>query len=191
MDCRPKLKDKNNLTALTHSYIYCNDKHLDIINKLFTMTIDKDNNKENYISFSFATKYSNKKILNNTIINLYSYYNKHNKFIDNDKCYLIDYLVKRIYECNLINYNKFIINDKKMEIDIYYLLSFLNKIHNKNYQDYCSDKSEEFINDILNVKEKKDAVLNEILYMPPIDNIFCGGSEYFKSFESFTKIAYY
>jgi hypothetical protein len=118
---------------------------------------------------------------------------KHNFIINKDefksdnKSYPIDYLRMRIFNYDSMNYSDFNIDKKDIEIDIYYLLHLLNKINN-DYKGYCSNESEKFIDKVLDVKNNKEYVLSELLFLPPIDGLYNGGCGYHQSMNSFNEL---
>jgi hypothetical protein len=171
-----------------------------IIEKLMKITPNKYvKNIYNYNIFLIATKICNKILLNYTINNLFlgykdniimkKNYKKYSDYKNENYNYPIDYLVMRIINHESINYSGFMINKEEIEIDIYYLLSLLHKI-DYNFKNYCSYKSFKFIDDILKVRIMKQNVFTELLYMPPINGLYCGGSGYHKSMINFKKLVY-
>jgi ankyrin repeat protein len=211
LDCKPKLKNDKKQTLFALMFIgFKSDFNLNKdMKKALSPIINNNLSKDIYNcnELLHATKFSNKKLLDYAINTLHFGYKE--KFIIVEKkftiesykykynhengLYPIDYLVKRIYDYNKINYDKFYygcnikINREDIELDTYYLLSLLKKI-DYNYKNYCTKDSEFFIEQLLLTKTKKENVLGELLCVPPINGFFNGGTKYYelmKDFESF------
>jgi hypothetical protein len=96
-----------------------------------------------------------------------------------DGFYCIDYLIYRIIYIDKLYDSTY----QKIELDHYYLLQLVDRID--NYDECCSESSAQFIKDILKTRELKRKVFDELESTPPIDNLYCGGTEYWQGLSRF------
>jgi ankyrin repeat protein len=196
LDCKPELQNIKGVTVLTNIFTNYNEYctiDINVLTKLLNIgNIKNIKDKYNSSPLLYATKSSNKKLLNFIINNLHTSY-KDNLICDlknyeyENKFYPIDYLVKRIYDYDKIDYDGFVTKNKNCELDIYPLLHLLSEI-DYDYKGFCSKSSEEFIEQVLITKDNKQYVFDQLLYMPPIDGVFVGGVGFHQSMIDFEKL---
>ncbi|MBA42463.1 MAG: hypothetical protein CMF62_00450 [Magnetococcales bacterium] len=188
LDCEQNNITNEDWTTLMTAFTFLKTNNINIYEKLINITKKEIINHKNRFNSNIllqACKFMNRCVLDYAIKKFYylidsylvidyEYYSYEKNF------YCIDYLVNRIIDIDKLYYS----DDIPMEeIDNYYLLQLVDRVD--NYEKYCSELSAEFIRDTLKTRELKDIVLSDLLLSPPIKGFYCGGKEYWDSFNRF------